>query len=137
MTTSMKPREFTITRRGELTFTVHGAMHCGSRDFTKPVTVADRAGHILTARWTIEASATADSLDSRGFLFDQTELDKLVHRVATRDSYDSCERLTKALADAFCHAVAKENEACVLQTVRVTLSPQPYLSDITTTLHRS
>jgi len=129
----MKARQFTITRRGDLTFTVHGATHCGSQDFTRPVKVGDREGHVLSARWTIEATASADSLDGRGFLFDQAALDHLVHRVATRDSFDSCELLAAALAGSFCRAVAKENGACVLGTVRVTISPSPYLSDITCT----
>lgn len=131
----MRPVSINIVRRGDLSFTVHGPTHCGSNAFTVPVTIGGHTkAHMLSAHWAINATATPDSLDARGFLFDQAALDGLVHRTALAESYVSCEKLAHALADAFCRGVARENGACTLTRVVVTLSPTPYLSDISVTL---
>ena len=122
----MRPAEISIVRRGETTALVKGSLHCGTNTYCTKIEDV----RVLPIRWTFAAACTPDSLDARGFAFDQAALDELVHHVSNKSARDSCEQLARDLGRAFCQAVYKENERCTLTALTVTVSPAPYLSEL-------
>lgn len=112
----------TIRRRGEITFRVRGANHCGAQGSVQAGTI--------NARWTVTAEC-APTLDEHGFLFDQTALDGLVAVVTAADVYQSCEHVAKDVGKYFLHWLAKNVPTCGIRTLSVVLSPAPYAAELT------
>jgi hypothetical protein len=105
---------FTLTRKGEFTLRTHGQYHCG----TLPV---------MKCRYTFVVQCTG--LDQRGFLFDQTGVQRFFDGVKT--SSLSCERFTQASLDHLVRRALAENDRLQIQSANLTLSPEPFLAELT------
>lgn len=111
----------TIVRRGDMTFRVRGAHHCGTNDYIK-------AG-VLAAKWVFTV-VCEPKLDNRGFLFDQNALATWVQHECANEAFDSCEMLSSELAEKFCRHVTHENPHVVIREITVTVMPDPFMSEI-------
>jgi hypothetical protein len=107
---------FTLRRSGVFTQRTNGATHCG----TTP---------ILTVRYTLSVTCTVTSLDTRGFLFDQTNIDAFFQRVPA--TLLSCEALTVHYGRALYKQIIRENTGCHIQRFSLTLSPAPHAAELT------
>jgi hypothetical protein len=70
-------------------------------------------------------------LDSRGFLFDQINVDNYFKRM--KRSTLSCEKMTLKCVRDLVKLIHKENPKCVVRKINLTLSPQPFLASMTYT----
>ena len=70
-----------------------------------------------------------DILDSRGFLFDQINIDNFFQGI--KRSSLSCERLTISCAQKLRRLIREENPSCRVRRIKLTLSPQPFLASMT------
>src|SRR5579864_223379 len=108
---------FTLNRRGTfqmiLTF---GNNHCG--------TVPN-----LKVNYSLSVTCTPDSLDSRGFLFDQVEVDRYFQSLRQTDL--SCEQFCIACGRDLYKQIYRSNPACKIQRFALTLSPFPHQADLT------
>ena len=108
---------FTIKRTGEFTVhTVPGTPHCG----TKPV---------LKIQYSFVCRCLGTSLDSRGFLFDQVNVDKYFQSIRACDI--SCERLAMRCTRDLLRMILKENKVANIRHVSLTLSPEPFAAGVT------
>lgn len=112
--TAVGMSSFTLTREGEFSIKTHGKNHCG-------VTDSLRMYYKLVVR------CTGDSLDDRGFLFDQTKVDQWFQSV--QSTALSCEQLTIFCGRAVYKLIRHENPKCNIKHFALTLSPQMTLSN--------
>lgn len=106
----------TITRRGSFTVETIGPNHCGT-------------SKSLDLRYEFTARCGVDNLDSRGFLFDQTRIQYYFDR-QERVS-ESCEQFAVATARELFRQIRNENPKCVPEYLKLTLSPSPYMAELT------
>lgn len=108
--------EWQLDRNGVFTVRTQGQNHCG----TTPV---------LDIRYNLSVITDGDSLDDRGFLFDQMRIQKMAesHRMATV----SCERFTREFALYIWRHIKLENPRMTIKKIALTLSPHPYAAAIT------
>lgn len=104
-----------IYREGTFYIRVNGENHCGTmREFG------------LKYKFTCEAKV---KLDKRGFLFDQTNVDKFLKSYDVTDL--SCEKFCKMLAKGLLKLIHEENPKCRIKRGSLTLSPEPFAASIT------
>jgi hypothetical protein len=108
----------TLTRRGSFrVFVDPTAPHCG---------VADEEGTVII-KYDVVVKCTADSLDKRGFLFDQKTLNDMLQKRAggtsRRRIKESCEKFCVTLSKIIYKHIMDENDSCTIRTLQVTLSP--------------
>lgn len=107
---------FTLLRMGKFTVKTSGNNHCGTND-------------VLSIQYKLEVRCTADSLDSRGFLFDQTKADLWF----SQQKYTalSCEQYTVYCGREIYKMIRKENPNCKIEMFSLTLSPEPHMAQLT------
>lgn len=111
----MPKEKMTLERHGEFTIKTTGKNHCG----TLP---------ILRIQYKLVCECTT-KLDSRGFLFDQTEVDKFFQNKVSTSL--SCEKLVADSLKKVLDLIEKENPHCEVRKASLTLSPQPFMASIT------
>jgi hypothetical protein len=107
----------TITRAGSFRIKSLGDNHCGALP----------SGDMLTIKY--EFVCVCDtSLDSRGFLFDQVEIDKYFR--GRKWTSLSCEHLCMSIANRLIKRILKENPKCRIKRGSLTLSPEPFAASM-------
>lgn len=107
---------FTLKRTGRFSVKTTGVHHCGTSD-------------LLGITYRLEVRCTADSLDSRGFLFDQTKID--VFFSAQKVTGLSCEQYTVFCGRELYKLIRRENPNCKIELFSLTLSPAPHMAELT------
>ncbi len=109
-------KSYKLNRTGEFTIRTHGPNHCGTTD-------------VLTIRFRLTVRCTATSVDSRGFLFDQTRINDWFQ--AQRSTELSCERYAEHCARMLFKLIRAENPGLTPTMMDLALSPAPYAAEIT------
>ena len=107
----------TMNRQGEFSIRTFGPIHCG---------VAEN----LTIKYHMICECES-RLDSRGFLFDQINVDNYFKRM--KRSKLSCEKMTVKCVRDLVKLIRTENPTCVVRKINLTLSPQPFMASMTYT----
>lgn len=105
---------FTLTRKGEFTLHTTGEFHCGT-------------SAVMQCRYTFVIRC--NGLDKRGFLFDQTGVQRFFD--AVRTSSLSCEKFTAHALDKLLSHIRAENGTLAIESATLTLSPEPFLAELT------
>lgn len=108
--------EWQLDRTGQFRVRTYGQNHCGTTD-------------ILDIKYTLSVITDGDSLDSRGFLFDQMQIQKIVD--TKRFVTVSCELQTREFARYIWTHIKAENPSLKIKHFALTLSPAPYGASIT------
>lgn len=111
---------FTIKRRGEFRIRVHGPNHCG--------TVAE--GEELAMKYKLTVVCEEESLDDRGFLFDQMGVQRYFEERHGMTSL-SCEKFARDASKHLLAHIRKENPECRIAGYALALSPAPYVAELT------
>lgn len=119
----MELQNLTIRREGEARWRVSGDHHCGAAASVGP-------DGRTAVRYVVEILCTR-ALDPRGFLIDQTSIDKLIHRLAKRGTEMSCEQLVERVGREVMRYFRRFEPECEARTLKVTLSPSPFLGSMT------
>lgn len=106
---------FTLKRKGDFTISTSGVNHCGTSDKLK-------------IAYNLEVRCSAESLDARGFLFDQTRV-KLWFSTQKHTSL-SCEQYTVFCGRELYKLIRKDNPGCHIQRFALTLSPEPHEANL-------
>lgn len=108
---------FTLKREGEFIVKTAGDNHCGATDGN------------LKIYYTLEVRCTADSLDDRGFLFNQMS----VKEWFTKQKFTSlsCEAYTVFCGRELYKLIRRENPKCHIARFTLTLSPAPHEASLT------
>lgn len=105
----------TIKRSGQFLVRTIGANHCGTNN-------------LLTMKYTLIAKCKADSLDERGFLFDQLKIDSFLKSQV--ETPLSCEQYAIHLSRQLFKQIRAENPKCMPELLSLTLSPAPYQAEL-------
>lgn len=105
----------TMNRQGEFDIHAYGPNHCGVPEDLK-----------IKYHMVCECGA---KLDSRGFLFDQINVDNYFQNI--KRSKLSCEKLTIKCVRDLVRAIMQENPGCLIHKVDLTLSPFPFMASMT------
>lgn len=109
---------FTMIRRGSFIHRAAGPHHCGTK-------------RRFTINYKVEVRCDGESLDERGFLFDQLNVARLFLRMGEEYSELSCEEMARALTKALVSQCETENPQVLIHYASVTLSPEPFEASIT------
>lgn len=107
---------FTLKRVGRFSVTTSGDNHCGT-------------DNNLKIAYNLEVRCTADSLDARGFLFNQMDVDRWFQKQTSTAL--SCEQYTIFCGRAIYKLIRKDNPVCRIEVFRLTLSPAPHAAELT------
>lgn len=107
---------FTLKREGEFSITTSGLNHCG--------TISP-----LKIYYTLEVRCTADSLDDRGFLFNQVAIKEWFAK--QKHTVLSCESYTIFCGRELYKLIRRENPKCHIARFTLTLSPEPHEASLT------
>lgn len=110
-----EPTFLTMRRSGQFTVETSGPNHCGL-DLMQDI------------RYTIVCKCESDSKDSRGFLFDQVNVDTMFKSLGSTTV--SCEELCERFARKLYALVMSENARAKVRKLKVTLSPAPYAASM-------
>ena len=102
---------FTLKREGEFSVTTSGVNHCGT---TNPLKIS----------YELEVKCSSDSLDGRGFLFDQTKVKQWF--ASQNHTALSCESYTVFCGRELYKLIRRENPKCHIQRFTLALSPAPH-----------
>jgi len=104
-----------MNREGQFRISATGPNHCG-------------VDEDLTIKYHM-ICVCEDSLDHRGFLFDQINVDQYFQGI--QSSALSCEKLTMKCARKLMSLIKDENPDCVIRRMSLTLSPAPFKASMT------
>jgi hypothetical protein len=142
----------TIRRTGQVLWRVKGLHHCGPAsqlrhmDVSVPMPQAvmepgvpdgmfygiDRSvRHYYMPVNYVAVMACAPQLDQRGFLFDQAGVDTFLNQLAQTPTDKSCERLAQYAAEQLLEHIAFEVPTCQVRAMTMTLSPSPFVAEVT------
>lgn len=107
---------FTLHRSGMFTLRTFGPNHCGTKDS-------------FSVAYDLTVTCTADSLDSRGFLFDQTHVAQFFDQPHRSDL--SCEAFTLKCGRELYKLILTQNKDCHITRFALRLSPEPFAADLT------
>lgn len=107
---------FKLERKGEFSVNTVGKFHCGTKDSLK-------------VRYEFSCEMSADSLDHRGFLFDQMKVAQFFGGLKSTDL--SCEAFTLFCARKLFALVKSENKQGKIISMSLTLSPEPFEANLT------
>lgn len=108
-------RKLTMNRHGEFRIRATGPNHCG---------VIEN----LDIKYSMECVCDV-SLDDRGFLFDQINVDNYFKNI--RRSRLSCEKLVMSCAKTLLRMIRLENPRCRIRKMSLTLAPAPFMASMT------
>lgn len=123
---ALRVRNVTIRREGEARWRVTGNHHCGKASSVGP-------DGRTSVRYSVEIICSR-RLDERGFLIDQSSIDRLIHRLAQRGTTMSCEQLVQHVARKVESFFRRNEPRCEARYIRVSLSPAPFLGTMSTEL---
>ena len=112
----LKPRTLTMDRKGKFQVYAYGPNHCGVDNW-------------LAIQYRVICECTPDSLDKRGFLFDQINVDKFFQSIGRTKR--SCESLCISCVKDLIKEIKKENPGCHINRMKLMLSPAPHLASMT------
>lgn len=115
---SIKPKEtktLTMNRAGEFMINATGPSHCGVLED-------------LIIKYNM-VCVCGPKLDSRGFLFDQINIDNYFQNL--KKTRKSCERLATSCLSDLKKLIMKENPDCQIYRLDLTLSPEPHKASMT------
>lgn len=104
-----------IERQGEFGIQTYGKNHCGT-------------GTEFKLRYKMVCTCSP-RLDTRGFLFEQTEVQTFFENVKRTNK--SCEQLTEWCLGGLHQHIMQENPGCQIYTLKLTLSPEPFAASMT------
>jgi len=111
-------RTLEMVRSGEFPIRTYGNSHCGTASAFK-------------IRYHLKC-VCSPKLDHRGFLFDQLNIQSYFESI--QRTHLSCERLTEVCLQQLLEHILVENPSCQIYSMQLTLSPEPYLASMTSTL---
>ena len=103
-----------MRRKGDFTVTTYGDNHCGTTEKLN-----------IKYELIVECSV---SLDERGFLFDQINVDKFFKQI--RMTKLSCEHFSIQCARKLWRLIKNENRSCQIQDMKLLLSPAPFAASM-------
>jgi hypothetical protein len=109
----------TMNRQGEFEIYTTGDSHCG--------TLTDQ---YLPVKYHMVCECE-NVLDSRGFLFEQVNVDKFFKSLRSKSTKLSCEKLTIACCKQLVSLIKKDNPVCKVRSIKLTLSPHPFQASMT------
>jgi hypothetical protein len=104
-----------MVRSGEFGIQTYGTHHCGT---------AER----FNIRYHMKC-VCSPKLDHRGFLFDQLNIQAFFEGIKRTNL--SCEQLTVHCLEGLLENILKENPACQIYRMEMTLAPEPYAASMT------
>jgi hypothetical protein len=107
----------TMNRQGEFSIFTTGDSHCG--------TMTDQ---FLPVKYHMVCECE-NVLDERGFLFEQVNVDKFFKGLQSTKL--SCELLTISCCNKLVELIRKDNPACKVRSIKLTLSPSPFQASMT------
>lgn len=110
-------KTLTMNRSGEFNIFTTGDSHCGT--FTN---------QNLQVRYTMVCECE-NILDPRGFLFEQVNIDNFFKNM--KRTTLSCEKLTISCCKKLVTLIRKDNPACRIRSIKLTLSPFPFQASMT------
>lgn len=111
-------QSLTIERTGNFTVKTLGDVHCGT---------PTPSGY-LRINYDFICKMNPDSLDERGFLFDQIGIDKFLNTIKSTPL--SCERLCMDISRKLYAKIKRENPKADLSQIKLTLSPEPHAAKV-------
>lgn len=103
-------------RQGEFQIETFGEFHCSTLDHPR-------------IRYHVHIDAADDSLDQRGFLFDQLDCPTYFDQIRRSDL--SCELLARKTVTDLAAMILRENPHAHIVQITTTLSPEPFDVDVT------
>lgn len=107
---------FTLHRQGEFTLMTFGLNHCGTKAR-------------IQVKYDLRVTCTVDSLDNRGFLFDQVAIAGWFDKGHKSDL--SCEQFTLHCGRELYKLILRQNGGCHITHFALCLSPEPFVADLT------
>lgn len=107
---------YRLNRSGQFTVRTTGPNHCGTTDR-------------LTIRYRLDVGCPASALDSRGFLFDQVQVQTWFDRQTTTAL--SCEAYAQFCGRELYKVMRMENPNIAITHLELALSPEPFAAEIT------
>lgn len=104
----------TMNREGSFVIKTYGPNHCG-------------VGSKIAIRYSLVCECRP-TLDHRGFLFDQLNVDRYFKEIK-RTSL-SCERLVMRCTHDLIAQIRAENKGCQIDRMQLTLSPEPFAASM-------
>ena len=105
-----------MVREGKFKLHATGPNHCGLKER-------------MEVRYSMTCVCSANSLDNRGFLFDQVNVDQFFQGIKKTEL--SCEKLVVECSRQLWRLIRKENPSCKIQRISLTLSPEPFAARMT------
>lgn len=113
--------KLTLRREGSFLLTPFGKNHCGITRFR---------GQKLLVKYNLVCECRVN-LDKRGFLFDQLTIQNFFNDI--QRSSLSCEQLVIRCTEDLVKAIRDENRECYIDSMELTLSPEPHAASMTYT----
>jgi hypothetical protein len=107
----------TMNRQGEFCVLTTGDSHCGTL-----------TNQFLPIKYHMVCECE-NVLDSRGFLFEQVNVDKFFKNM--KRTTLSCEKLTISCVKRLVTLIKKDNPTCRVRSIKLTLSPAPFQASMT------
>lgn len=135
---TLKLATLTLRREGQFYQLVGGEYHCGAPaalvrvswvESNQSVVRDAKGGPAILVEYSLTV-ACGPTLDQRGFLFDQAQVDRWFMRQGLRVSSLSCEATTILLANSLMDKLAKDAPHCDLRGVTLQLSPAPHSASV-------
>jgi hypothetical protein len=105
----------TMNREGLFSIRATGPNHCGTQE-------------LLGLRYSVKVECAA-TVDARGFLFDQINIDSFFQKIKATQL--SCEQFAIDCSRKLWKTIMKENPDCIIRRLEVTLSPEPFAASMT------
>lgn len=109
----------TLKRTGDFRVHMLGENHCGLGE----------QGQVLRMRYIVECRCTSDSLDGRGFLVEQFDVDAYFQSLDV--TIGSCENMAIVTARGVWRVIRKQNPKAKILRLGVTLAPEPFAASVT------
>lgn len=117
----MLDRTYLFKKSGEVIFEADGPNQCG---------VITTSG-LKVLKWNFALEAVVNSLDHRGFLFDQQDLDNLIEGAVVAHDSSSCELLGQTVLNEFIRWYPNQNVRLKPIWIGVRISPAPFRASMT------
>jgi hypothetical protein len=112
-----KTKTLTMNRRGDFSVFTTGNSHCGTL-----------TNQNLAVQYHLLCECE-NILDSRGFLFEQVNVDNFFKGI--QKTRLSCEKLTISCCKKLVTLIRRDNPSCRIRSIELTLSPFPHAASMT------
>jgi hypothetical protein len=110
-------KTLTLDRQGSFKVYTYGDSHCGTY-----------TNGFLPLKYTLHCVCEL-TIDKRGFLFEQVGVDDFFQNLEKTKL--SCEKFTINCTKRLVTLIHKDNPACRIRSIQLTLSPHPYVASMT------